>query len=82
MLQELGGALGIAAAVAVFAAVGSYLADVFADGFGAAMASPRASPPSASASRWPCPTDTATPRPWTRAEQPDDSARRRRQHAR
>jgi EmrB/QacA subfamily drug resistance transporter len=39
MLQELGGALGVAAAVSVFASVGGYAsAGEFADGFGAAMA--------------------------------------------
>lgn len=38
MLQELGGAFGVAAAVAVFAAVGGYTsAATFADGFSAAM---------------------------------------------
>ncbi len=38
MLQELGGALGIAAAVAVFASAGSYASpDAFAEGFSAAM---------------------------------------------
>ena len=39
MLQELGGAFGVAAAVALFAAAGSYTSSAeFADGFGAAMA--------------------------------------------
>lgn len=39
MLQELGGALGVAAAVSVFAAAGGYASpDEFASGFGAAMA--------------------------------------------
>lgn len=39
MLQELGGALGIAAAVAMFASVGAYDSPTeFADGFGAALA--------------------------------------------
>ena len=39
MLQELGGAFGVAVGVAVFAAAGSYTsAREFSDGFGAAMA--------------------------------------------
>lgn len=39
MLQELGGALGVAVSVALFAAVGSYASPAeFADGFAAAMA--------------------------------------------
>jgi hypothetical protein len=38
MLQELGGALGIAAAVALFTSVGGYgTPGDFADGFGAAL---------------------------------------------